>query len=89
MLVLSRTKDEWIGVRISREDALALLEECDEIRLNLMVVDIRGERARLGLAADERIKIHRQEVWDDIELQSRKRQEAEIADLAEITEKAF
>ena len=100
MLVLSRKEDQWIGFKINREEALAVLDECGEIRIDLCVVEIKGDRARLGVAADRRVKIHRQEIWDEIELLARSRDklrkvaqemtaEDDIDDLAQLTEKAF
>ena len=57
MLVLSRKKDEKIIIGDNIE---------------LMVIDIRGDKVRLGINAPKEITVHRQEVYDAI-----KRQEAE------------
>lgn len=51
MLVLSRHRDETIMIG-------------DEIELT--VVDIRGDKVRLGIKAPTRIAVHRKEVYDAI-----------------------
>lgn len=51
MLVLSRQRDETIMIG-------------DDIELT--VVDIRGDKVRLGIKAPSRIAVHRKEVYDAI-----------------------
>ena len=51
MLVLSRQRDETIMIG-------------DEIEIT--VVDIRGDKVRLGINAPTRIAVHRKEVYDAI-----------------------
>lgn len=51
MLVLSRKKDE----------KLIIGEE-----IEVMVVDIRGDRVRLGIAAPKNLTVHREEVYNAI-----------------------
>jgi carbon storage regulator len=51
MLVLSRQRDETIMIG-------------DEIEIS--VVDIRGDKVRLGINAPTRIAVHRKEVYDAI-----------------------
>lgn len=51
MLVLSRQRDETIMIG-------------DEIEIT--VVDIRGDKVRLGIAAPARIAVHRKEVYESI-----------------------
>lgn len=51
MLVLSRHRDESIMVG-------------DDVRIT--VVDIRGDKVRLGIDAPQAIPVHRQEVYDAI-----------------------
>jgi carbon storage regulator len=51
MLVLSRQRDETIMIG-------------DEIELT--VVDIRGDKVRLGIKAPARVAVHRKEVYDAI-----------------------
>ena len=48
MLVLSRQKDESIMIG-------------DEIEI--MIVDIRGDKVRLGFNAPRNVKVHRKEIW--------------------------
>ncbi len=52
MLVLSRHKDETIMIG-------------DDIQIT--VVDIRGDKVRLGIAAPTEIPVHRKEVYDAIQ----------------------
>lgn len=52
MLVLSRHVDEWICIG-------------DNIRV--CIVDIRGDKIRLGVEAPTEIPVHRQEVYDAIQ----------------------
>ena len=61
MLVLSRQRDETIMIG-------------DEIEIS--VVDIRGDKVRLGINAPTRIAVHRKEVYDAI-----KRENAQAARL--------
>lgn len=51
MLVLSRQRDETIMIG-------------DEIEVT--VVDIRGDKVRLGITAPKKISVHRKEVWEAI-----------------------
>ncbi|MCC5828930.1 MAG: carbon storage regulator CsrA [Phycisphaeraceae bacterium] len=51
MLVLSRQKDETIMIG-------------DEVEIT--VVDIRGDKVRLGITAPRQIAVHRKEVYDAI-----------------------
>lgn len=48
MLVLSRKKNESIMVG-------------DDIKL--MIIEIRGDKVRLGFQANQNVQIHREEVW--------------------------
>lgn len=52
MLVLSRKKDEKIVIG-------------DQI--TLMVIDIRGDKVRLGIEAPKDVAVHRQEVYKAIQ----------------------
>lgn len=52
MLVLSRQRDETIMIG-------------DDIEIT--VVDIRGDKVRLGINAPPEISVHRKEVWDAIQ----------------------
>jgi carbon storage regulator len=52
MLVLSRCKDEEIVIG-------------NEIRV--MVIDVRGDKVRLGITAPRDVSIHRREVYDKIQ----------------------
>lgn len=62
MLVLSRKRDESVFVG-------------DNIQIT--VVDIRGDKVRLGITAPGDIPVHRQEVYEVI--QREKRRETDVA----------
>ena len=51
MLVLSRKKNESIVIND---------------RVTVTIVEIRGEKVRLGIAAPREVPVHRKEVWDAI-----------------------
>ncbi len=57
MLVLSRHRDESIMIG-------------DDIVIT--IVDIRGDKVRLGIDAPQDIPVHRQEVYDAIQRENRK-----------------
>ena len=52
MLVLSRKKNESIGINND---------------ITIVVVEIRGDKVRLGIDAPREIPVHRQEVFDAIQ----------------------
>lgn len=56
MLVLSRTRDETIMIG-------------DDIQIT--VVDIRGDKVRIGINAPSHIAVHRKEVYDAIQRENR------------------
>ena len=60
MLVLSRHRDESIMIG-------------DDVVIT--VVDIRGDKVRLGIDAPQEIPVHRQEVYDAIKRENRKASE--------------
>lgn len=53
MLVLSRNRDQSIVV-------------CAEGGIKITVVDIRGDKVRLGIEAPSHVKVHREEVFNTI-----------------------
>ncbi len=55
MLVLSRNRDETIVIN-------------DDIEIT--IVDVRGDRVRLGIAAPRDVQVHRKEVYDSIRLEN-------------------
>jgi carbon storage regulator len=57
MLVLSRQRDESIIIG-------------DNVQIT--VVDIRGDKVRLGIIAPPEISVHRKEVYDAIQRENRK-----------------
>lgn len=67
MLVLSRQRDETIMIG-------------DEIELT--VVDIRGDKVRLGITAPTRIAIHRKEVYEAIKRENAQAEEAGVRPIA-------
>lgn len=64
MLVLSRHRDESIMIG-------------DNIVLT--IVDIRGDKVRLGIEAPQDIPVHRQEVYEAIQRENRKASQVDPA----------
>ena len=62
MLVLSRKTEESVVVGG---------HECVERMIKVTVLEIDGGRVRLGFEADERIPVHRWEVWERIRASGR------------------
>ena len=62
MLVLSRQKDESIMVG-------------DEVEIT--IVDVRGDKVRLGITAPRSIAVHRKEVYNAIQREKAAEKEAE------------
>ncbi|GAB4130386.1 carbon storage regulator CsrA [Thermopirellula anaerolimosa] len=60
MLVLARKKNESIVIN-------------DQI--TIVVVDIRGDKVRLGITAPKEVPVHRREVFDAIRAKSREGEE--------------
>ena len=63
MLVLSRKRDERIMIG-------------DEI--SLLVVDIRGDKVRLGIEAPKDVAVHRKEVYEAIQREQALEVEVEV-----------
>ena len=53
--------------------------------VQVTIVDIRGDKVRLGIVAPSEIPVHRKEVYDAIQEENRKAAGAAPEDLAEIT----
>lgn len=70
MLVLSRQRDESIIIG-------------DNVQIT--VVDIRGDKVRLGIVAPTEISVHRKEVYDAIQRENRKAAGVSTDDLAKFT----
>jgi len=71
MLVLSRTRDETIMIG-------------DEIEIT--VVDIRGDKVRIGINAPSRIAVHRKEVYDAIQRENRLASQVQPGEIDEATD---
>ena len=69
MLVLSRHRDESIMIG-------------DEIVVT--IVDIRGDKVRLGIDAPQDIPVHRQEVYDAIQRENRKASQVQPSETRDI-----
>jgi carbon storage regulator len=69
MLVLSRQRDETIMIG-------------DNIEVT--VVDIRGDKVRLGINAPKEISVHRKEVYDAIRRENREAAQMKPEDLSGI-----
>ncbi len=70
MLVLSRQRDETIMIG-------------DDVEIT--VVDVRGDKVRLGISAPTRIAVHRKEVYEAIRAENRQASSAVQMDLAALT----
>jgi carbon storage regulator len=64
MLVLSRQKDESIVIG-------------DDGAIEIVIVDVRGDKVRLGITAPKEIPVHRREIYDAIQ---REKAEAKAAE---------
>ena len=62
MLVLSRQKDESIIIG-------------DDIEIT--IVDVRGDKVRLGITAPKEIPVHRREVYEAIQREKKEREKKE------------
>ena len=60
MLVLSRRKDESIMIG-------------DDVEI--VIVDVRGDKVRLGITAPKSIPVHRMEIYEAIQREKRQEQE--------------
>ena len=69
MLVLSRHRDESIMIG-------------DEIVIT--IVDIRGDKVRLGIDAPQDVPVHRQEVYDAIQRENRKASQIQPSETRDI-----
>ena len=69
MLVLSRHRDESIMIG-------------DDVVVT--IVDIRGDKVRLGIDAPQSIPVHRQEVYDAIQRENRKASQLGASDTRQI-----
>ena len=70
MLVLSRQRDESIMIG-------------DNVQIT--VVDIRGDKVRLGIVAPPEVPVHRKEVYEAIQRENRKAAGVSTEELAELT----
>ncbi len=71
MLVLSRQRDETIMIG-------------DDVEIT--IVDIRGDKVRLGINAPSKIAVHRKEVYDAIKAENLRAAQAADTDLAAFSE---
>ncbi|MBN1505778.1 MAG: carbon storage regulator CsrA [Sedimentisphaerales bacterium] len=62
MLVLSRQRDESIMIG-------------DDVEIT--IVDVRGDKVRLGITAPKHIPVHRREIYDAIQREKAQKAEAE------------
>lgn len=69
MLVLSRQRDETIMIG-------------DDIEIT--IVDIRGDKVRLGITAPATIPVHRKEVYDAIQRENREAARVKMEDLGSL-----
>ena len=69
MLVLSRQRDETIMIG-------------DDIEIT--VVDIRGDKVRLGITAPKDVAVHRKEVYEAIKRENRQASQIRAEDLKDV-----
>jgi carbon storage regulator len=62
MLVLSRQRDESIMIG-------------DDVEI--IIVDVRGDKVRLGITAPKNIPVHRREIYDAIQREKTEKKESE------------
>ena len=62
MLVLSRQRDESIMIG-------------DDVEI--IIVDVRGDKVRLGITAPKEIPVHRREIYDAIQREKSQKKEAQ------------
>lgn len=61
MLVLERRIDQRLVI------------QCGDVIIKIVLVDVRGgNKARIGVDAPRDVIVHRQEVWDEIQLEGLK-----------------
>lgn len=63
MLVLSRQKDESIMIG-------------DEVEIT--IVDVRGDKVRLGITAPKTIPVHRREIYDAIQREKAQKDDGQV-----------
>ncbi len=61
MLVLSRKADEVVQIIVPPSAVLQIIK--------LMVIEVRGDKARIGFDADKSIIIHREEIQRIVDLE--------------------
>jgi len=71
MLVLSRQKDQTIMIG-------------DKVEIT--VVDIRGDKVRLGITAPSEIPVHRKEVYDAIKQENREAANIKLEDIVNLND---
>ncbi len=72
MLVLSRQRDETIMIG-------------DDVEIT--IVDIRGDKVRLGINAPRHIQVHRKEVYDAIKRENQQAVKLSPRDVADVIER--
>lgn len=73
MLVLSRQRDETIMIG-------------DDVEIT--VVDIRGDKVRLGISAPSEIPVHRKEVYEAIQRENQAAAGMKVEDISNVIGKA-
>jgi len=68
MLVLSRKKNESVIIDLSQQSVLDYLLSLppEERKITIMMIEVRGDKNRLGIDAPKDVPVHRREVYDAI-----------------------
>ena len=80
MLVLSRKKNESIVIPLERPATDK--RPAETVMIELIVVEIRGDKVRLAIGAPPEIPVHRREVYEAIKRQ------AAMAEVSQVSQEA-
>ena len=74
-----------LGVLAALVTLVARKEILADREIEITVVDIRGDKVRLGIIAPSEISVHRKEVYDAIQRENRKASTVSAEDIARIS----
>ena len=76
MLVLSRQRDEEIYVDFANMSDAELLALRTAEPIKVQVVDIRGDKVRLGIKAPDAVSVNRRELYEKVRKQNQEASQA-------------